>query len=452
MTNTDRDRFYAERDRRTVQYAASADLNRPVAVTIDSDLAHRQAGQAALLALVEMLARAHRSIAIVTEGDPPLMTNALATAPTLLDALTQRATAIDPFVHVTAGPGRTPENAATLGIGTRPPVPAELYVGWDGGTGILDTRPAPATSSDDDIVGAATAACLGAGALFRLAHAQTTRPARINLVKRADDHAAGTITTTGPIDVGDVVVTGAGAVSHALAYWARTLGVRGDWSLVDADLAELHNTNRCLGMTAADAGWPQGVPTGEARPKAAIAADLIGARSQPIWFHDWLTTAPPRPDLYLCLANGHGVRPLLAGMGEPVLLHATTSANWTAELHRHIAGRDDCPACRLPEATRAAFTCSTGKIDAPDGSSADAALPFLSAAAGLMLAVALCELRSQGELVTEAWNHWRLHFDEQFRLARSRWPGERCPHVLPSGARSRLHAAAPRRWDALMQS
>jgi hypothetical protein len=60
------------------------------------------------------------------------------------------------------------------------------------------------------------------------------------------------------------------------------------------------------------------------------------------------------------LANGRDVRTLVAQRGEPLLLHATTSPNWTAELHRHRPERDDCPRCRIPEDAVTDFDCSTG--------------------------------------------------------------------------------------------
>jgi hypothetical protein len=190
-----------------------------------------------------------------------------------------------------------------------------------------------------------------------------------------------------------VLVIGAGAVTNALLYWTHQIGVTGVWDVVDGDISELHNTNRCLGMTAADAGWPNGRPTGVAGKKAVIASRLINARPHTDWYHDYLRTHPSRRhDLVLPLANGHGVRAAIAARGEPILLHATTSPQWTAELHRHIPGRDDCPACRMPNADGPQFACSTGPPDPTSSDSGDAALPFLSATAGLMLAISLLEL------------------------------------------------------------
>jgi hypothetical protein len=60
-----------------------------------------------------------------------------------------------------------------------------------------------------------------------------------------------------------------------------------------------------------------------------------------------------------------------------------------SQLHRHIAGIDDCVFCRAGEILPVTFGCSTSEVVNPVGQRSDAALPFLSAASGLMLATLL---------------------------------------------------------------
>ncbi|HLX35648.1 MAG TPA: hypothetical protein VKR30_10465 [Candidatus Limnocylindrales bacterium] len=86
-----------------------------------------------------------------------------------------------------------------------------------------------------------------------------------------------------------------------------------------------------------------------------------------------------------------------------MLLHATTSSSWEAQFHRHIAGRDDCINCRLP-AELPAFSCATAPVTNDGGASVDAAVPALSATAGLMLNAALVRL-SHGELADGRQNY-----------------------------------------------
>ena len=77
-----------------------------------------------------------------------------------------------------------------------------------------------------------------------------------SLANSEGDEADAAPEVTGPLDVGDVLVAGAGAVGSCLLYWLREIGVVGSWDVVDGDIIKLHNTNRSLGFMAADAGWP----------------------------------------------------------------------------------------------------------------------------------------------------------------------------------------------------
>ncbi|MFD6995103.1 hypothetical protein ACFWA5_02220 [Streptomyces mirabilis] len=453
MNDTAR-RFYAERDNRTVQYGAdTAALERPVAVLVATDATSRSA-QVAALALVNMLARVHRRLHLIMPV-ADLRARALVDAPTLADAMITTVTAINPILALTTAPtpASIPANAITIGIGTELPTGLDLYLGWHGGRGEIATASCQESSASEEehILGAATAACLAAAMAFRAAHGSAIRPTRLNLLERTADADAGTTSLTGPVDVGDVLVVGAGAVSQALFYWLCEIGVVGKWDIVDGDLAELHNTNRCLGMTSADAGWPNALPHGVSRHKVSITAELTGAHPHPHWYDTWPDLADaPRYDLVLPLANERGVRAQIAALGQPILLHATTSPNWTAELHRHIPDRDDCPACRIPAAQTSSFLCGTGPAIPATQESPDAALPFLSATAGLLLAASLFELHEGNELITGRQNHWRLHLELGHRLWQSAIHlNNACPHVLPPAARQTLHTPAAGRWSTV---
>jgi hypothetical protein len=340
----------------------------------------------------------------------------------------------------------------SIGLGRNVPDGLDVYLGWSGGRGDLARKPMAGCAWDPhSVFGAATAAVLGAAAIFRLAHGQPVRAARFNPIELAADGAAGIRDHAGPIDVGTVLVIGAGAVASGLAYWVRELDVVGEpWDFVDGDTVELHNTNRCLTMTAAHAGWIDGVLSGEPVSKSEATAWAVEGRGHPRWYEQWLPDHQARHDLVLCLANEHGVRPFVAQRGEPLLLHATTSANWTAELHRHLSSRDDCPACRLPDSHTAQPACATGPVNPIKRGSPDAALPFLSAAAGLLLAAALADL-PHGVVCQGPRNHWQLDltFDELL-IQSNQWPwSDACPHQQPRSIRRVIQRQSARRWDNL---
>jgi hypothetical protein len=442
--------FYAARDRRTLEYGATeAALNRPLSLSIEAELAGTPSGQVALLALVDMLFRVHRNIRLDL---PPTDT----TASDRLEKLAfAAAVAIDPFQD----PRREPiDGELRLHLTTTPETTDADVVGtWSGGRGevhVHGARPggpaSPPHGDDGDLLGAATAACLVAAATFALVHEGDPSPTAINLLIRTSGSDATEATTVGPVDVGSVDVIGGGAVGHALTYWANVFGVAGRWEVIDGDDAEIHNTNRCMGMTVADAGWPDGVPTGQPLKKAVTAARNGGAVARPFWY-DELPVDRPRPDLVLVLANERGIRETVAQSGEPLLLHATTSPNWTAELHRHVPGRDDCPACRIPSKTQATFLCSEGPTNPNDQDSRDAALPFLSATSGLILCAALLDLTSGRRVLEGRTNHWLIHLElpagPPVQTAIHR--GSQCRHHLASGVRRAIQAEDPRRWDSV---
>lgn len=459
--------FYSARDARTVSYGSAAEsLHAEVVLVIGTAAASRQ-GQVALLGLATMMARTHRHFTI--EAPPVLLiASSLITGASISEAVSQTILAANPAARLIVNGSRVdtndipdpPGRRISAAIGADITGDFDMWLGWAGGRGLLDTRPVPTSAADSGVLGAATAACMAAGALFQRSHNQQVRPGVVNLVERTsaggDDvvtaatdatviGGVGISTITGPIDAGDVAIVGAGAVAHSLGWWATEFGHRGSWSVIDGDDAELSNTNRCMAMSAADAGWPAGLPGAHPRAKADVLADFLHAESVPTWFDT--RTPAARPDLVLILANERGVRAHAAALGEPILLHATTSSSWTAELHRHMPTADDCPACRIPAATTPTFACSTGPVG-PEPSSGDAALPFLSAAAGLMLTVALYQLAPGEPLIAGRHNHWRMSFERGVGLHPS-VHAPRCPHTLSPAARRALHTAQPRRHDHL---
>jgi len=111
------------------------------------------------------------------------------------------------------------------------------------------------------------------------------------------------------------------------------------------------------------------------------------------------------------------------------------------------AHRRRLPSLPDPAATTPTFVCSTGPVGAEPGSG-DAALPFLSAAAGLMLTVALYQLAPGEPLIAGRHNHWRMSFERGVGLHPS-VHAPRCPHALSTAARRALHTARPRRHDHL---
>ncbi len=442
--------FYRLRDRRTSEYLGGAGLPQaPLHVAVDAAAASCASGQLALLALANQLSRVNRriSFAVPDPGVPVLVRTPFSGA-TLGEVLLGTVRSIDPCGSFVLG-CQPDQSVVSIGLGEHVGTGFDWYIGADGAVAFLNHSPVAFTPRVATLRGAAAASCLGAAALFR-AQLGLTVVAR---VLSAWNYAEGASAVYGPdslnpIDVGSVLVVGAGAVAASLVYWLRMFGVAGDWTIVDKDTIRFHNTNRGLIFTAAHAGWPSLKHRQTAR-KAEVLADLIpGAQALPWWYDECETLRNEQPDVILGLANDRNVRHLLAARSATVTLHATTSANWQSQLHRHITGRDDCIYCRAGEMQQPVFGCSNGIVTLPHGQRTDAALPFLSAASGLMLATSLQRLQG-GELAGGSRNDWRWDFDSPFKMATSgvRRCSEGCRRVAPGHLRRHMNAG--NRWHVL---
>jgi hypothetical protein len=438
----ERDRFYLERDRRTREFVDSDALfERQVVVCIGGDAARSKNGQVAVLALVNMLARVHRDLVFVVPHEP-LFAMSIVPANDLRGAIISTARAIDPFIRLSFAE-RPPPDAVAIGLGAEVPSDIAWFAGAGGSVAQIARSPVPIEEGGASILGAAFAACLAASTLFRMVCGHGAVPCVVSCWDASEDaNATRGPNTLGPLDVGDVAMVGAGAVGSAVTYWLAQIGVAGKWDVIDADLAKLHNTNRCLNLLASDAGWP----SGPVAHKAHKTAQLIGAEPFVGWYDDWASRTRARPDLVLPLANEHHVRHIVGARGEPIVLHATTSSSWQAQFHRHIPHRDDCIDCRMRDVPTPSFGCSSAPLPGPPEKSPDAALPFLSAAAGLLLVASLYRLQF-GDLLTDTANHWAVDFLSRHRFAqRNSWRcREDCVQALPEEVLRHLNNG--RRWD-----
>jgi hypothetical protein len=441
------DEFYAERDQRTHQYVEGwRESNHVLAIVGDEATMASRAGQVLLLALLDQAVRTHRRIQIeMPHRSIPLVVPSRFAEDSLEATALKLLASIDPcgdFAIVECAP----EDALTLGLGvTREGL--TWYLGADGWIGELSRT--PVVVAPDANWGAAVASVLGASAVFRVFAGIPVGPVRLSAWNWLDGGTAADGPTVLPDpNVGDVLCLGAGAVGASLSYWRMVLGHGGRWAFVDGDIVKVHNTNRSIGYIPADAGWPSGSPAS----KADLAASFVGGAASHSWYDEF--AAQPEGnhayDIVLPLANERGVRATVASLNLPLVLHATTGRNWGAYLHRHIAGIDDCVTCRLRDVPLVKFECSIAVVEAADEApegSADAALPFLSAAAGLMLASALARL-SSAMLDDGNVNSWALDLRSSHRISTvgRRRCRDACQTVLPRVIRSGLPGG---RWAAL---
>lgn len=124
--------------------------------------------------------------------------------------------------------------------------------GWSGGASATDL----ASSERQSVTGSLAAACLGAAAAFQ--PLVPARPRPDYAFSTWTCHRQTSIRRTGPeqspIDLGHLVVVGAGAVGSALLACLDRIGVRGRLDIVDPDRVDITNLNRYLTLTIRDVG------------------------------------------------------------------------------------------------------------------------------------------------------------------------------------------------------
>lgn len=388
--------FEEQFDSRTLAYLPGfVRAAQPLVIRV-GPAAHSPAGHALLVSLANQVARAHRRIVFVGDLDSPLLCPDVLGMSSLAEATAGLASAINPFLEIDiAEVAPSSEALLTIGVGVERDV--ELALGCDGWVAVLGSR-APVGKDETSIWGALLASCLGANtALHRILESRTPAHGPFSLWDYARNSEVQGPSMVGPIDVGRVLQVGAGAVGCGLDYSLSFFGLGGSWIIVDGDVVEVSNLNRQLLFIARDAGFPEGDPIN----KAKRAAQLLGeaASFSSAWFHEDESIVDAQYDLVLALANDFGARSALQYRQPTVLLHATTSRSWQAQLHRHIAGHDDCIDCRLPPDTPR-FTCSAEDGETPSGKHFDAAIPPLSAVAGLLLSAELVRLQESALLRT----------------------------------------------------
>lgn len=379
-----REEFEKEFHSRTLAYLLDfRDDGRPVVIRVGTDAGHAN-GHALLITLVNQLARAHRRIVLVGDLAAPLLCRDVFGFGTLAGATVGLARAINPFIEITVAPAVPDDALIVLGVGT---VDAEVPLGCEGWCAVIgpgaevDRRP-------QGVWGAFFAACLGAAIAFhRQRGVGGDATGRYSLWRLGTDDPGPDF--AGPIDVGRVLQVGAGAVGIALDHFLALVGLEGTWRIVDGDTVDVSNLNRQMLFLAADAGFPEGMPANKARRAAALLGPV--ATPSAAYYRADEVARDSSYDVILALANLDGVRAQLQKRQPTVLLHATTGRAWEVFLHRHIAGRDDCIVCRIDETATPHFTCGEGEIQGASRTF-DAALPFLSATAGLLLAGALAKL------------------------------------------------------------
>ena len=431
--------FYTERDKRSLEFTDGAPITgERVTVAAGEDVCRSMAGQLLLSTIGNLLSRVHRSI-VIELGDPDalLKVRTLTGATTVGEELRRVMQRADPYGQFAVDHHSGYGEALSFRTGMQS---QHWYLGVDRACATLSYEPQVVGSEQPaDRRGAILAAILGSATAFKEMLGMQSLPYSVSAWNLQSDALA----DPGPaefeeIAVGRVLVAGAGAVASGLAYCLWHWGATGTWVVIDGDVVKLHNTNRSLLFFPDEADW-NGRP---GRLKAEILAPYFpNAVIDPCWYDESAYASEPF-DTVLVLANERDVRTRIARRNDPIQLHATTGRSWLSQLHRHIPGLDDCIRCRMDDVRAPRFNCSDGATETEDAPKRpDAALPFLSVAGGLMLAVALQRL-NEATFWSGRHNTWRWDFraaDQMHSAGRHRCRVG-CDVLLPAAARASVAA------------
>ncbi|MDP3328963.1 ThiF family adenylyltransferase [Parvibaculum sp.] len=372
----------AARNSRSLRYAGRVlDPDKRVHLRADPAYAARYDGQVAILVAANLFGRMTPALALDIPSVPVVAPLPWAGVD-LREYVLKQLYAADPFgkfaqcnasdgdyiIHL----GRAGASAVVHGSGWN------LYAG-----------PAPSPLADDETanpVGPAMAAILAGAEAFRSA---LSHPAAFQL-NALTWHAGMATAADAPLPTalspGALWFVGLGSVGTAVLYFL-TLATR-DFSarLFDMDKVKIHNLDRSPLFMDRHVRWQKVDAAAEYLRGLGITAvepEPFALDESPAW------TGRPLgvPDVLISAANERNVRAVIESNFPPLQIYATTGRNWQAAVIRHAPFEDPCSCCLFPETAHAPTTCATGSLpQASNGEQMDAALPFLSFAAGVMAA------------------------------------------------------------------
>ena len=392
----DAETFYSRRDHRTNAYG-QVDVryaDRSVLITADPRALTSFAGQVMFLVTCNLLARWCRRVFVAVPG--LALHERFRASDALIDVALKTMRDADPFgqfhrqtvldgdLHIHLG-DECPQLAARSTIVT--------CAGWVAGVRRRGESGLP-MGDDDNPIGAAHAAVLAGAQVFRdaLERGELYPPGFIFDAFMGAPWVAGSpagASLPQKLSIGQALMTGAGSVASSALFFGDLFGLCAHIDLVDADWTKIENFARS----------PVFGRAGYGRRKVDFLAEHFARSSLvlrpiPTWWHEAdLSPTLEGYDLVLPLANEHGIRWELQNRVPPLMVHASTGRNWNVNFARHIPRRDDCLVDRFEGLhEKAALHCAEGNIATEGPITIDAALPFLSFFAGLLVATDLVRL------------------------------------------------------------
>ena len=419
------------RDDRSMRYTGRIlDRNRWIHLSIDPSYASRYDGQVAVLTAANLLGRMTPSVAL-NVPTAPLVDRLSWVGADLRNAVLDQLYEADPHGRFCHRPSVDDDYVIYLGARGHNVVHGS---GWNSYAG---TGPSPLVDDDTtNPVGPALAVVLAVSVAFRTALAEYPETMCFNAL----DWSCGTVGRDAvPLrteaSLGTLWTIGTGSVGTAILYFLGLATRRFSGALFDMDNVKIENLDRSPIFNSDDVGSKKvdvamkhledcGVGDVQAVPFALDEAECWSNRQEGV------------PDVVISTANERNVRSVIENGYPPVQIYATTGGNWQASVIRHVPLRDPCSLCLFPESSYEKTACAQGPAGTAQRgnggeNTVDAALPFLSFAAGVMAAAELLKLSLVGypfgpnRITLNAWSPRIVQSSLAFRdgcpcLSRSR--------------------------------
>lgn len=384
-----------ERDSRSLRYAGRVlDPDHWIVLRADPDYAARYDGQVAILTVANLLGRMSPAVALDIQSVPLVAPLPWAGA-SLPELVLDRLCRADPYGKFCRRSPKEDDYVIHLG---RTGAPAVVHgSGWN-----LYCGPGPSPLPDDETAnpaGPALAAILAASEAFRT---NLAAPPGRTLLNALTWQPGAIPPDSAPLPpqpaLGRLWTVGTGSVGTAILYFLSLATQDFCAALFDMDDVKIHNLDRSPLFMADQVGIKKVAVTKTYLHDAGITA----IQSEPHPLDDsglWRARPQGVPDVLIAAPNERNVRAFIENGFPPVQIYGTTGRNWQAAVIRHIPLRDPCSACLFPDASHAPTMCAAGTVTVERKSGqeqVDAALPFLSFAAGAMAAAEIFKLGLPG--------------------------------------------------------
>jgi hypothetical protein len=401
---------------RTLLYAGRVlDPTRTIAIAVDAAYLSTYAGQCALLVFANLVGRMTRNV-VLSFDNAPMHPRLSYFGTRLQDCVVNQLAAADPGGHYPARLERPSDYVVRLGPGAGDL--AAIGCGWLAYAG--PAVPHFSSADGENPFGAIFAAIMAGAKLFTDAFPTAPRAQWVNtfdwrLENRAPEYSSA------PPDVGRLMTVGLGSVGSAALYFLALAGAQFDADLIDFDVVKDINLDRSPIFTFEDAVRNAlKVASVERFLRRAgyrnIRSDGSALHASPLWADRRIG----EPDILVSAANEKDVRRFIEVAFPPLQIYATTGRNWQVSLIRHIPIFESCSRCLfLREMAPGQLQCSSGAITAvaEREERVDVALPFLSFAAGFMIAAEMFKLSSAD--YSESQQRTTVSFRPDIQIVRS---------------------------------